>query len=173
VNAPADKAPPKAKRPNLVSKPVGYGAAIIALVAGAIAIDEGLVNQTYNDIAGIPTVCYGHTGRDVHAGDIKTDAQCEQLLYDDAANHLRSVYFCIHVPLTDNQAAALLRFTYNVGESQLCRSTLARLANAGEPARVWCPQISRYNKARINGVLTPIAGLTKRRAEERALCEKK
>ena len=60
---------------------------------------------------------------------------------------------------------ALTSWTYNVGISAACGSTLARLANAGD-WRGACNQLPRWNKAGGKEV----RGLTNRRAAEQQLC---
>lgn len=161
---------PKVTKPNLKGKPVGFGAAIIAAAAMYLAMDEGKVNTTYLDVAGIPTICYGKTGKEAVAGAVKTDAECEQLLYGEMAEKLKGVYRCVKVPLTTNQAAALLRFEYNVGEKALCGSSVARLANAGAKPEVWCKAMLPWDKARVKGILRPVKGLTNRRQSEYRMC---
>ena len=60
---------------------------------------------------------------------------------------------------------ALTSWTYNVGASAACSSTLARLANAGD-WRGACNQLPRWNRA--GGVV--VRGLTNRREAEQSIC---
>lgn len=75
---------------------------------------------------------------------------------------------CIHVPLQNYEAAALVSFVFNVGERKFCRSTLARRINRGElPAA--CAELDKWIYAKGR----KLPGLVNRRAQERALCEGK
>jgi lysozyme len=73
---------------------------------------------------------------------------------------------CVRVPLTDGQAVALRSLAFNIGGTALCRSTLARLANAGEPAFVWCRQLLRF----VYAGGRKWRGLEIRRQKEYELC---
>lgn len=154
-----------------MSKQIGTGpkagaAAVLVLAAGIVAHFEGYSLTAYADPVKINTICYGHTAPDIHKGDTATPAECERLLTGDLSRAYASVRNCITVPLKDNEAAALVSFTFNVGGSTLCHSTLARLANAGKPASVWCYQLDRFVYA--HGI--KFNGLVKRRAAERRMC---
>lgn len=148
---------------------VTIGATIITMAAGMVAYFEGYVPQTYADPVGIPTICYGHTGVDVTPGRAETREGCRALLEKDLAAAYAGVLRCVRVPLQNHQAAALTSFTFNVGVSALCNSTLARLANTGADPAVWCAELDRWVYSR--GVR--LSGLVKRRAAERAMCEGK
>src|SRR3546814_3539221 len=50
----------------------GLGAALALVVQF-----EGKVNRAYLDPVGKPTICYGHTGPEVHLSMVATDEQCE------------------------------------------------------------------------------------------------
>ena len=139
-------------------------AGIIAVAAAVIAPWEGRRLTPYKDIVGIATVCYGHTGN-VQARKY-TPAECDALLASDIAEHWAGVSKCIARPVTDNQGAAILSLAFNVGVSAVCRSTLIRKLNAGEPASVWCRELLRWNKAGGREV----RGLTNRRKAELKLC---
>ena len=65
-----------------------------------------------------------------------------------------------------NQGVALLSIGFNIGGRALCRSTLVRLLNAGQPAAIWCKQILRWDKAGGR----KIRGLTRRREAEYKVC---
>jgi len=64
---------------------IGTGA--LAVLAPLVMHFEGKRNVVYQDIAGIPTVCYGHTGENVKPGQEYTDAQCVMLLFEDLLKH--------------------------------------------------------------------------------------
>ena len=139
-------------------------ATILALAATLAAPFEGYVDHPYRDPVGVLTVCRGHTGN-IHPGHY-TRAECDALFAQDLDKASQGVRKCVHVPLTDRQSAALADFVFNEGQGQLCRSTLAKLANAGRPASEWCPRLNRYKYA--GGQILP--GLVRRRAAEVAWC---
>ncbi len=133
-----------------------------ALVAGF----EGLRTAAYRDPIGIPTICYGSTAG-VRMGDVATRAQCEALLSRELLAAHDAMMACVRVPLTPGQREAFTSFTFNVGPAAFCRSTLARRLNARDYAGA-CAELSRWVHAR--GIRLP--GLERRRAAERALCER-
>jgi len=144
--------------------------AATALAAPVIAYYEGTHPTTYVDPVGILTACTGHTGADVHRGVTYSAEQCARWLDADMREAAAAVERCIGVELTAAQVAALISFTFNVGARALCSSTLARLANAGAAAAVWCQQLLLWTKARKAGVLIELPGLVKRRQAEYRMC---
>ncbi|MEM8381718.1 glycoside hydrolase family protein, partial [Morganella morganii] len=74
-------------------------------IAGALVLIpayEGVEYKPYRDVAGVLTVCYGHTGSDIQPGKLYTDAECKALLHDDLTTVRRAVYPMIKVPIDDN-----------------------------------------------------------------------
>lgn len=128
---------------------------------------EGLRLEAYICPAGVPTIGYGST-RGVRLGDRISEAQAEALLRRDLLRFERAVNDLVKVPLTQGQFDALVSFAYNVGEGSLASSTLLKRLNAGRYAEA-ADQFLRWNKARVNGRLTALPGLTRRREAERAL----
>lgn len=147
------------------------GGTIVLMAAPLVSYYEGVVPHTYKDPVGIPTFCVGHTGPDVTPGRVAKPGECEQILQGDLLVAYNSVKKCIGVELQPHQAAALTSFTFNVGEANLCSSTLARLANAGAPPELWCPQLDRWVYAKKLTIAIRLPGLVNRRAAERAMCE--
>jgi lysozyme len=125
---------------------------------------EGLRLTAYQDMVGVWTIGYGHTGRDVKAGMTITQQQAEQLLINDLAQFERGVNDLVTVQINQNQFDALVSFSYNLGVGALQKSTLLRLLNAGsyQPA---ADEFPRWNRAGGNVV----AGLARRRYAERQL----
>jgi lysozyme len=121
---------------------------------------EGLHLTPYLCPAKIWTIGYGHT-RTVRAGLKITADQAEQLLDDDLRLIERAVQRLVAVPLNDNQFAALVSFTFNVGISNFEQSTLLKLLNRGWYEQVPA-QLMRWNRA--NG--ETLGGLSRRRAAE-------
>src|SRR3546814_10815046 len=115
----------------MVAYLVSAGIGLAAAVSGAflVAPSEGYNNNTYLDPVDIITSCYGHTGNDLKQGQTFTDEQCLDQLSKDLGEANDAVNNVIHVPLTLWQRAALISFTYNVGQSDLKSSTLAKEFN--------------------------------------------
>ena len=143
----------------------------IAAVALAVSLAipaEGLRQYAYYDPPGILTVCYGST-HSVEKGRKYTLAECRARLDADMNEAINAVDRC-HPGLPENVLAAFGDAVYNLGPTVACNSTASKLLAAGDIAGA-CAQLSRWNKARIMGVLVELPGLTKRRAAERELCE--
>jgi GH24 family phage-related lysozyme (muramidase) len=146
--------------------------------------DPSTVNlDAYLDPVGIWTIGWGHAityqgvflrgpqnkgiARALYPGGI-TIEQAEMLLRGELVNFARDVLRLATVPLDDGQFAALVSFAFNCGSGNLASSTLLRKLNQGDYAGA-ADQFLRWNKARRNGVLVELPGLTRRRRAERAL----
>lgn len=140
-------------------------AATISIATAVVSTYEGISKTAYLDPVGIPTICYGHT-KTAHLGQVKTDAQCEELLSKDILIAIADVESRVTVPLTVERRAALVDFVFNAGGKNFASSTLLKKLNAGDTAGA-CREFDRWVYAK--GVKLP--GLVKRRAEERELCE--
>lgn len=128
--------------------------------------DDGLVHS-YRCPAGKWTIGYGST-KGIRSGMKITKAEAEQLLLDDIHEHQKIIYRLVEVPLTQGQFDALVSFVFNLGSGNFKSSTLLKRLNAGRYDE--CPeQIMRWNKARVDGKLQPLRGLTRRRAAEAAI----
>ena len=150
-------------RQRLVAK---IGAGAVALVLPVVMLYEGTVLRTYSDPINKITACTGHTGPELRMGQTFTKEQCETMLYGDLLKHADALN-CIKTPLADNQKAAFLSFAFNVGNGAFCSSTLVRKANTGDMPGA-CAELSKWVYA--GGKQLP--GLVKRRAAERAMCER-
>lgn len=117
--------------------------------------------------AGKWTIGYGST-KGVRSGMNITRQEAEDLLVKDVAVFDDVVNRLVKVELTQNQFDALVSFVYNLGEGNFKSSTLLRVLNRGEYDEVPA-QLMRWNKARVKGELTVLAGLTRRRAAEATL----
>jgi lysozyme len=129
---------------------------------------EGCVLTAYQDVAGIWTIGYGHT-RGVTAGMVFTQQQADQALADDLLSTETSVDRAVQAATTtDNQFAAMVSLTYNIGSGNFASSTVLRehLAEQIQPAAA---AFLLWNKATISGVLQVVAGLTRRRTAEQSL----
>ena len=98
---------------------------------------EGFRANAYPDpkSGGDPwTVGYGTTkfpsGRPVKKGDYVTPAQAEMYLREDVKKFASSVDALVTVPLKQCQYDALVSFVYNLGATNLRKSTLLKKLNA-------------------------------------------
>lgn len=129
-----------------------------------VAKYEGWRLQAYKCPAGVWTIGYGHTAG-VKPGDtLPSQEYAKKLLKEDLAKYAASVNNCVKkgliaFPLTQNQFDALTSFCYNCGAGSLQKLVTGR--SAAEVA----DKLPAYNK----GGGKVLAGLVKRREEERAL----
>ena len=156
----------------LVQKPKTAAQATGAWVGLAlflVAAWEGLYTHAYRDSVGVPTICYGVTAvdRPVKMGDRVDKAMCEKWLREDLPRYHAMVKKCI--PAIDtfppHRIAALVSFTYNVGQGNLCKSSVARKLNAGD-VQGGCNALLLYDKAKGK----TLKGLHNRRVQEREWC---
>ena len=129
---------------------------------------EGLELEAYQDIAGIWTIGYGHTGPDVEPGMKISERDAEELLRRDLKPREQAVAGAAKVPLNQNEFDALVSFVYNVGAAALRGSTALKRLNRGDRFGA-AEALTWWNKAAVGGVLREVLGLTRRRATERAL----
>ncbi len=117
------------------------------------------------------TIGYGHTaaaGPPVPAAGMTiTAGEADAILARDLSRFEAAVARLVTVPLSQGEFDALVSFAFNVGEGALGRSTLLKKLNAGDRAGA-AAEFGRWNKA--GGRV--LAGLTRRRAEERAMFER-
>lgn len=149
---------------------------VIAAVSGALAgaaavaplvIDfEGWERKVSPDPIGIPTGCAGVTAG-MKPGQTFTDEQCVALTAAALAKHGAEIAPCLPAEVPVDTRGAFISFAYNVGTGAFCKSTLAKKAQAGDLVGA-CAELSRWTYA--GGKQWP--GLIRRRAAERALCEK-
>ena len=144
----------------------GGGAMLIATVfLGGKDGVEGRVYDPYKDVAGVWTVCDGHTGTDIIKGKKYTDRECDRLLLNDLQPVKKTVDSLVKVPLNEYQRAALYSFTYNVGSGAFSKSTLLKKLNAGDQDGA-CEELRRWVYA--GGM--KFRGLMNRRDMERSMC---
>jgi lysozyme len=129
---------------------------------------EGLELEAYQDIAGIWTIGYGHTGPDVEPGMKISEREAEEMLRRDLKPREQAVESAVKVPLNQNEFDALVSFVYNVGASAFRGSTALKRLNKGDRAGA-ADALTWWNKATVGGVLREVMGLTRRRAAEKAL----
>lgn len=130
---------------------------------------EGYRGRPYLCPAGKPTIGYGATfypdGRPVSMTDPAiSEAEASRILVDMLGEFEAAVDRLVTVPITQHEFDALVSFAYNVGTEALAGSTLLRKLNAGDKAGA-ADQFLRWDKSAGK----TLAGLTRRRQEERAL----
>ena len=134
-----------------------------------VAEFEGCRLEPYLCAAGVPTIGYGRTGKDITLGIKRiSQAQADQWLAEDLQRFADGIHRLL--PGSQlwgaNQQAALISWAFNVGLGAVESSTLRKRLLAGEPGIMVAPQeLLRWDKA--NG--KSLAGLTRRRAAEVAL----
>lgn len=128
---------------------------------------EGLVKNAYRDVAGVWTIGYGHTAgfRDgrLHKDSMISEAGAEQLLREDLRSREETVSRLVTIPINQNEFDALVSFEFNTGA--LHRATALKLFNTGNKLAA-AEALTWWNKARIDGKLEVVPGLTRRRAAE-------
>ena len=129
---------------------------------------EGKRLSAYDDGVGVWTIGYGTikypNGLRVKRGDTCTDAQANTYFNNDLITFENAVNRLVKVKLNQNQFDALVSFTYNLGETNLYKSTLLKKLNAGDYIGA-SNEFEKWNKA-SGRVLT---GLTRRRKAEKEL----
>ncbi len=126
----------------------GAGGALLAIAVSTVAPQitqfEGTRNVPYHDIAGVLTVCTGHTGPDVTVRKVYTNTQCDELTDRDitkaAAGVLKVSPQLQYHPM---QLAAAISFSYNVGVGTYAKSSVASNFNTGE-FKTACSALLKY-----------------------------
>lgn len=92
---------------------------------------EGFRNHTYLDVAGYPTIGYGHRllhpESFIHGVD---EAQAGEILLSDLRDAEQAVESLVRVRLSQGQFDALVDFVFNLGPARLAASTLLHSLNA-------------------------------------------
>ena len=127
---------------------------------------EGLRLTAYQDVAGVWTIGYGHTGKDVYPGLTITAEQAQIFLLDDIASAVACVNRAVNVIINQNQFDAMVDFTFNVGSGHFISSTLLRKVNASD----FVGAVEQFG-AWIYAGGQVVAGLVRRRHAEAALFE--
>lgn len=144
------------------------GAGAVAIAAALLGGHDGLEGRRYipyHDVAGVLTVCDGHTGKDIIPGKRYTDAECDALLDKDLKRVKAQVDPLIKVSIPESERAAFYSFAYNVGTGAFARSTLLKKLNAGDHAGA-CNELKRWTYAGGR----QWKGLVTRREIEREVC---
>lgn len=148
------------------------GWSIPTVAVGLIADEEqgpggGPALRAYRCPAGKWTCGFGETER-ITPTTVCTERQAWDWLCVDIAKRTAAVQaMCTRDP-GPHELGAMVSLAYNIGLAALKTSTVLRAHNAGDSAAA-ARAFGLFNKARVNGQLVPLAGLTRRRAREAAL----
>lgn len=147
--------------------PVGAIAIASSLITGPTGNDglEGIRLNAYQDVVGVWTVCYGHTGNDIMLGKTYSKAECSALLNKDLATVARQINPYIKAGIPETTRGALYSFVYNVGAGNFKTSTLLYKINQGDTKGA-CEQLRRWTYAGGK----QWKGLVTRREIEREVC---
>ena len=132
----------------------------------SIAKFEGFSEVVYQPLPGdVPTAGFGHADPRLKVGDRITSQQALTWLGEDVREAEDAVRRCVKVALTQGEFDAFVSFTYNVGATQFCNSTLVNRVNHRDYSGA-CGELTRwvYFKGQ------PIRGLERRRLEELRMC---
>lgn len=155
------------------TKFISAGGGALALVIGFLVAKEGVEYDAYVDVAGVKTICVGHTGPDVYMGQKATKQICEDLLTADLDPvwAAEDKYVKDVGKLPPWTRAAVASFTFNVGVEAFKGSSVLRNLNLGKIAEA-CNAMLLWTKARAGpqGALVVVRGLVNRRVAERQLC---
>lgn len=132
-----------------------------------VARSEGCKLKAYRCPAGVLTIAWGRT-KGVKAGDTCTQEQADQWLLEDLAEFVDGVKRMLARDASATELGALVSLAYNIGLGNFKGSTVLRKHNGGDRQSA-ARAFALWNKARVNGVLQVLPGLTARRAREAAL----
>ena len=90
---------------------------------------EGCRLQSYSCSAGVWTIGYGHTGKDIKEDMTITQQQADDWLMVDCNHVLQMLRDTLRVPIRQNQLDALVSLGFNIGTEALRKSTLMSLVN--------------------------------------------
>tara|TARA_R100001129_G_C5279875_1_gene236572 strand:+ start:101 stop:544 length:444 start_codon:yes stop_codon:yes gene_type:complete len=128
---------------------------------------EGCKLEAYYDAVDVLTIAYGRT-KGVKAGDTCTQEQADAWLEEELNEYGGYVNDAVEVDLEQNQFDALVAWTYNLGPTNLNKSSMLVEINNKNWDEV-PHQIKRWNKA--GGQV--LQGLVRRREAEALLFEGK
>lgn len=99
-----------------------------------IAQEEGFEPDWYQDVAGVWTIGYGHTGRNTipFLTPPISEFEAREVLRSDVVEAEGIIARLVDVDLHPWQFGALVSFVFNLGAGNFGRSTLRRLVNAGD-----------------------------------------
>lgn len=149
-----------------------------AISMGAIAVASVMITGTngknglegreyypYRDVAGVVTVCDGHTGKGIVWGKKYNDKECDKFLRDDLSAIALQTDKLIKAEIPDAMRGAIYSFAYNVGPTAFSKSTMLQRINANDKIGA-CEQMRRW----VFAGGKKWQGLINRREVEREVC---
>lgn len=156
----------------------------VNMVMNMMTVDDNGVNlvasfekfrpDSYKDAVGVWTIGYGTTelnGLPVEAGMFINEKVAHILLKGKCIQLANLVRINILIQLNQNQLNSLTSLSYNIGWRAFLQSSLMLAIN--HKLLITEDLFTRFNKGRVNGILTELPGLTTRRKEEYSLFIKK
>ena len=136
-----------------------------ALALVGIVSHEGYRDTAYIPIPGdVPTIGFGTT-EGVKLGDKTTPIKALHQAMRDVQKFEGAVKQCVKVPLHQYEYDFAISFSYNVGGTAFCNSTLVKKWNAGD-YEGGCNEATKW--VYVKG--KKIQGLVNRREKERLWC---
>lgn len=131
---------------------------------------EGFYSKPYLDPIGIPTIGYGAT---YYPNKVKvtmkdkplTEKEASELLIQMLKVYENQVALLVRKPINQNQFDALVSFTYNLGATNLSKSTLLKKVNKNPNDKSIATEFMQW----VNAGGKRFNGLVKRRTDEAAL----
>jgi GH24 family phage-related lysozyme (muramidase) len=128
---------------------------------------EGFYSTPYKDLAGVKTLGYGMTGREIQGLNYVTEPQARQMLENILNNNyaapIKANLDSKGITLNQNQFDALVSFAYNIGVNGLMNSALYKNICAG--VRDPCTITANFTAwSKVGGQVVP--GLLRRRQAE-------
>ena len=124
--------------------------------------------KAYKCQAGVWTLGYGQTGKDIVEGSTCTQEEAEAWVVATVKAHAEGVTKGLKRAATQAQFDAMVSLSYNIGKTAFANSTVLRQHNAGN-FRDASAAFMMWNKITIDGFLTYSEGLNNRRLSEKAL----
>ena len=153
------------RSPNRARVAVGSLVLAASTLVG-IALHEGYTDNAVIPVPGdVPTYGHGTTRHAVKMGEKTNATRALVDLLRDASKFERAVKRCAPVPMHPYEFQAYVSFTYNVGESAFCNSTLVKKLKTFDYEGA-CKELLKWDK--VKGVT--IKGLTVRREAEYRTC---
>lgn len=122
---------------------------------------EGLRLKAYKCPAGVWTIGYGHTGKDVVAGMEISENRAVALLKQDL--RVAEVYLnSLGINFSQNAFDAIASFIYNLGVGSFSKSTLRKKIVAKADDEAITDEIVKW----VNAGGKPLIGLKRRRVKE-------
>lgn len=138
-----------------------------------IATHEGYTDRAVIPIPGdVPTIGFGTTGG-VKLGDRITPPQALARALQDINGFEGALKRCVKVPLHQHEYDVYVDFSYNIGSSAFCNSTLVKKLNVEDYAGA-CAEITNWKRAAGKDCsvrANKCYGLWERRLKARAACE--